>query len=162
VTTQIRSVGLRTQMRRLAPQRCLSAGGPYPVIELLKSYFGTDARDDMQLQATRTFVKINPPRRNLALFRNNEISPRPDLPHNRPRPRGDPSMFPKRIGTEQARFSCIGNGRSKNSRRSSEPAFSLVPLGLGPRWCLVRDRLCAVSALSKSASGSASNRFGPL
>src|SRR6266852_3479175 len=42
--------------------------------------------------------------------------------------------------------------RAATDRR--EPAFSLVPLGPGPRPCLVRDRHCAVSVLSRMAETS--------
>src|SRR5215831_503417 len=38
----------------------------------------------------------------------------------------------------------------RTAHRSYAPAFSLVPLGRGLRWCLVWDRHCAVSAFSRS------------
>src|SRR5262249_33788660 len=71
---------------------------------------------------------------------------------------------PPRGSRRSRRLSCRSNGRSKNSHLSSEPAFSLVPLGLGPGGVLSgigfapfrrslrarRDRHRTVSVLSRA------------
>src|SRR5215471_2997666 len=73
---------------------------------------------------------------------------------------GDPRVLPIFWWRRHGR--CINNGLTRAVIDRTEPACSLVPLGLGPRSRLIRDRPCAVSALSRNRSGSALNRFGPL